>query len=186
MTGYMRKTENRDLGIGVYPPIHHWLSFYRKLKKNKNEWPKRDIYIFCCCCCNEHDILLFTQTIKIRVRIFFYFNGFYYKEYYFNWTMLLNSGEKNKFNFNQKMYTMPRLKKIINVPLDHIQHSAKNNLVLLVIFSMGDQDNRNENFYCIHRTCKNKTFQFRIIQTFNKFSILKLINKIICLKCVYS
>jgi len=52
--------------------------------------------------------------------------------------------------------TNGRLKEIIDVPLDHIQHSARSTLVPLVIFSMGDQDNKNENFYCIHHTCRNK------------------------------
>lgn len=49
---------------------------------------------------------------------------------------------------------MPKPKEIINLPLDHIQHSAMNIRVLLVIFLMEDQDNKNENFYCIHHTCK--------------------------------
>jgi len=51
---------------------------------------------------------------------------------------------------------MSRPKEIIDVPLDHIQHSAMNIHVLLVIFSMEGQDNKNENFYRIHHICKNK------------------------------
>lgn len=47
-------------------------------------------------------------------------------------------------------------KEIIDVPLDHIQHSAMSTRVLSVIFSMVGLDNKNENFYHIHHTCKNK------------------------------